>query len=870
MAFNRYTVSSPVRHTGEFFKLPFNELAMGLAARQERYDLVEKGVHELDLMDDILQGAGEHDKQVVQQLKSQMESEIDRLTGLYGGDLSLADDELIQSTRKWKNIMSPTGQGGAVMNRYAQVQETMTNLQDAYNKPIGEGGITDWQYQKAMWELSQEHKTGIGDDPANWKGHSSPRITPAINEDEFIRNYVDLAKAETTGIWGPGEMDENGFMVWNKGTLEEVSEIDLWNDAATALANKVEETGQYRDKFMMSHMQAGLYDPEQGTYNTQVYKDTWNKNLLELNDKLQNATTQAEKDYYTRQIEETADNLKTLTNAQDPSAALYNIWLSDEMKSIVQPYASTAGYRSYDEDIEIRNPLKPEDFGYTKPKDIGNYSLNRTGIQEDTTPNNMGDILQNYEETQQQLAQVEQDYQQAVVDGNVGLQQIYGQQIPDLRVAVENQKNEIATMQKEIVEQGYIPDMEVSNYFGTMSTLQGDAIKDKLATGEYANVKEILLEDVPNMVNNLMYAPVREDNETMTFMFGEVGQNPATTRLAEINQFYDLHGANRTDLKNLLTESLTEFITELPDDPKTVVGEFLVHVGQKTGLNNLAQVEPTMQGLFNDIKNIVMTTNRATKEYIDNNRIAKSTQSMIPYEGSTGFAELQGLSNSLTENWRTNKWNFKALGRPDVTLDEALADEEQFSRIFTFGGKPVKWMGTKPKYDKEKSYILPTTHPINGQPVFQLILNDSNNKKLGEVFITSNDPSHATQDMLTLAGELVQSDNPQHVEDGHTIYQNVQYLMPLQAENPYRQEETTIPGEEFQLEGTDKKMTLKQVQGYDNSIVGFNVMFKDAYDKTIPADLLTEADGVTPKLFGNLEDIAAYFYNLQFENLEEE
>lgn len=367
--------------TTSYFKPDLGMLNEALAARQLEYDtkldMFTKAKAKIDEVN-ALEG---YDAKRRAEKAAEYDEEVNRITNLYGGDLTKADAEFRGFLDKIGKDFNKNGEMAAIGNRY---NSAMTNFAEL-KKRREENKITEGQFRQWHSELKRTAEIGIGTDPVSYKSWGSIVATDAVDANKFLDEFTKSAKADFEGKWG-GPQRIAGKLKWQKNEREWIDEDQIRQMGMQALKNAMDETGQLKADYLW-HQELTGDKPTEQVYINAVNNAT--NGVKKIESQLQELQTLTGKElqekinsYYpglilevngkndiktqralanltgvlNQQLDQAYNILDNYSNA-DPDQMAKQLhqqqWTEKLLYKYVNPYAVTRSPEKFDEDIKI-------------------------------------------------------------------------------------------------------------------------------------------------------------------------------------------------------------------------------------------------------------------------------------------------------------------------------------------------------------------------------------------------------------------------------------------------------------------------------------------------------------------------------------
>ena len=223
-----------------FFKPNVQLLNQALAARQKKYDTTLSGMNKLKAKVDEVNTLGTYDTERHAEKAAEYEQEINRVKGLYSGDLSKAEGEFQNLLTQVGKDFGIHGEMRAFQNRHDAYQKNAKELRERRNK----GEITAPQYYALARELNRTDKIGIGTDPKKWNPWSTVNLTNAVDKAKFSEDFIKGYKADFNEKWGQPKYDVTGMLYWEKNGKRVADEREIRGALKLALSNELKKTGE--------------------------------------------------------------------------------------------------------------------------------------------------------------------------------------------------------------------------------------------------------------------------------------------------------------------------------------------------------------------------------------------------------------------------------------------------------------------------------------------------------------------------------------------------------------------------------------------------------------------------------------------------
>ena len=156
---------------------------------------------------------GTPDEKLANKIYEYIDSEADRISKLYSGDLSRASAELNQFKRSVNDLFSTNGWANKINKSYQNLVEGKKPL----DKRKEEGKIKDFQYWHALESPLEEYKKeGV------FAGTYTPgTVADYVDEDKLVKEFLDDWKPDTT-VQGVTKSSDGKFYTITKGKVEQV------------------------------------------------------------------------------------------------------------------------------------------------------------------------------------------------------------------------------------------------------------------------------------------------------------------------------------------------------------------------------------------------------------------------------------------------------------------------------------------------------------------------------------------------------------------------------------------------------------------------------------------------------------------------
>ena len=372
-----------------YFKPNLELINQSLAARQGKYDTNLATMKGLKAKIGDVPTIEGYDRDRYHQKVQEYDADIDRLKGLYNGDLSRADNELDDFTRKLSDDFGRHGEFNAMQQNYNAYVANAKSLAERRNK----NEISEAQYAELSRRLKAYQLVGIGKDAKNWNSWNTLNLTDRIDKDKFLKEFVEIKEKEKQTQGWYRDKNEAGKLIWRKNEHEYISYDDLLAEGKQALQNKLKETGEIEYEYKYYLDQTG--EPSVAAYQTryQVVADKTNEKLRKISTLsgaelqtelktlypdlkvtgLDDATTKQYKDHAIKALTERANQYQKKLdeskqwNEMTVKGLHRQEWEEDWLTNITHPYAGAKSHDRFDADIKIESdPYLQQSFEMQK------------------------------------------------------------------------------------------------------------------------------------------------------------------------------------------------------------------------------------------------------------------------------------------------------------------------------------------------------------------------------------------------------------------------------------------------------------------------------------------------------------------------
>jgi hypothetical protein len=374
-----------------YFKPNLDLINQSLAARQGKHDTNLATMKGLKAKIGDVNTIEGYDQDRYHQKVQEYDTDIDKLKGLYNGDLSRADNELDDFTRKLSDDFGRHGEFNAMQQNYNSYAANAKSLAERRNK----NEISEAQYAELSRRLKAYQPVGIGKDAKNWNGWNTLNLTDRIDKDKFLLDFVAIKEKEKESQGWYRDKNEAGKLIWRKNEHEYIGYDDLLAEGKQALQNKLKETGEIEYEYKYHLDQTG--EPSVAAYQTryQVVADKTNEKLRKISTLsgaelqtelktlypdlkvtgLDDATTKQYKDHAIKALTEKANQYQTKLdeskqwNDMTVKGLHRQQWEEDWLTGITHPYAGAKSHDRFDPDIKIESdPYLQQSFEMQKLK----------------------------------------------------------------------------------------------------------------------------------------------------------------------------------------------------------------------------------------------------------------------------------------------------------------------------------------------------------------------------------------------------------------------------------------------------------------------------------------------------------------------
>ena len=355
-----------------FFKPNLALIDKVLATKQDKYnsnlDALAKAKAKIAEVN-TLEG---YDRNRWFELQDDYDKEVEKVLGLFDGDLSKADAELSTFTGRVGRDFGIHGEANALNERALGYMKNKQELDQRYAK----GKITQGQYWKLSKELEDTKEIGIGKNSKQWNSWRKINPMDAIDFDKFANEFLkNKEKSLVQDGWTKSK--DGDFYKWVNNEHKYITYESVMDELSQAYIQKAETTGQLTDDFEYN-LYKNRIDITADTYINK-YSDELNKfqqiqqNLNTLKGKelqqyinslgltnplkedgLVGSQTKAARegllDYAAKNMQKYQGEVDRITEMKDDQDRLRNVYYQDyiwtEARRLSHPYA---GAKSMDE-----------------------------------------------------------------------------------------------------------------------------------------------------------------------------------------------------------------------------------------------------------------------------------------------------------------------------------------------------------------------------------------------------------------------------------------------------------------------------------------------------------------------------------------
>lgn len=370
-------VRQPNPLAAQWYQPNMQLLNTALAARQDRYNRNRAALSKLNSYKDKISALpGTPDEIVGEKIAEYLDSEKERISKMYSGDLSRATSELIGLE---ENISNLFGKNGPV-SKINKSTKAYTEAQEELQKRLEKGEIKDVQYWYGLTKpLDEYKKKGYFDGT-----YSANSVSNWVDEDKLVADFLKDWKPDTIQDY-PVEIGGDGKFYWIRHGKREVVPYSVLRDQALGLLaqntdvrtqrrimweyNKAHDRlpdymkdGNFKstDDYLQDYRnQANKIDQQIATYN--IDSDSSRSEIMyaqqEINDAFNlnidvdgvwgpetAAAVRLANQYLNRQKTSLQGKIAAVEGYDDDELYNFGLWLDEELKKVASRWAEKEGY----------------------------------------------------------------------------------------------------------------------------------------------------------------------------------------------------------------------------------------------------------------------------------------------------------------------------------------------------------------------------------------------------------------------------------------------------------------------------------------------------------------------------------------------